>query len=142
ENVFRQMLVEAAVHVYTNQLLASATLVSNRLTQITMLDGSVFRAQQFIDTSYEGDLMAAAGVTFTVGREATTNYNESLAGIRSMGGSYTYDPYLTPGDPTSGLLPFVQPGTVGALGSADHRLQAYNFRFCITQNATNKIPFT
>ena len=141
ENVFRQMLAEAAVPVFTNQLLASATLVSNRLTQITTLDSTVFRAKQFIDTSYEGDLMAAAGVTFTVGREGTTNYNETVAGVRGLGGGYTYDPYLTPGDSNSGLLPFVQPGGIGTVGSADHRLQAYNFRFCITQNATNKIPF-
>lgn len=142
ENVFGQLLAEAGVPVYTNQLLAAVTLVSNRITQITMTDSSVFRAQQFIDTSYEGDLMAAAGVTFTVGREATTRYNETLAGIRSLGGSYPYDPYVTPGDPGSGLLPFVQPGLLGPVGAADHRLQAFNFRFCITQNATNRIPFT
>ena len=142
ENVFWQMLAEAAVPVYPNQLLAAATLVSNRITQITMEDGSVYRAKQFIDTSYEGDLMAAAGVTFTVGREATTQYNESLAGVRPLGGGYTYDPYGTPGNPGSGLLPFVQAGAPGPAGTADHRLQAYNFRFCITKNVTNRIPFT
>lgn len=141
ENVFLQMLAEAGVPVYPNHLLSSATRVSNRITQITMADGSEFRAKQFIDTSYEGDLMAAAGVTFTVGREATSHYNETLAGIRSLGGTYTYDPYMTPGDPGSGLLPFVPPGTIGPVGAADHRLQAYNFRFCITQNPTNRIPF-
>lgn len=142
ETVFWQMLTEANVLVYSNQLLASAAVVSNRITQITTLDGTVFRAKQFIDTSYEGDLMAAAGVTFTVGREANTTYGESLAGVRPLGGSFVYDPYVVPGDSNSGLLPFVQSGTNPPAGSADHRLQAFNFRLCLTQNATNKIPIT
>lgn len=139
ENVFQQMLAGAAVNVYSNRLLAAATMVSNRITQITMQDGSVFRAKQFIDTTYEGDLMAAAGATFTWGREGTNVYNESLAGIRGLGGSYSYDPYVTPGNPASGLLPLVQTNTSGNVGDGDKRLQTYNFRLCLTQNATNKI---
>ena len=87
EKVFWQMLAEAGVAVYTNQLLASVTMTNQRIAQMTMQDGSVFRAKQFIDTTYEGDLMAAAGVTFTWGREGTNAYNESLAGIRSPGGT-------------------------------------------------------
>lgn len=142
ENVFNQMLAEAGVPVYSNKLLASATLVSNRITQITMGDGTVFRAKQFIDTTYEGDLMAAAGVTFTWGREGTNVYNESLAGIRAAGGTYNYDPYAIPGNTNSGLLPLVNTNTVGTVGAGDQRLQAYNFRLCLTQNATNKIPIT
>ena len=142
ENVFKQMLTEAGVTLYTNQLLASATLVSNRITQITMQDGSIFRAKEFIDTTYEGDLMAAAGVTFTWGREGTNTYNESLAGIRSLGGTYNYDPYVTPGTPASGLLPIMNPNTGGNVGDGDKRLQTYNFRLCLTQNATNKIAIT
>jgi hypothetical protein len=142
ELVFWQMTTNAGVTVFTNQLLASATLVSNRITQITMQDGTVFRAREFIDTTYEGDLMAAAGVTFTWGREGVSVYNESLAGIRSAGGTYNYDPYVVPGNPASGLLPLVNTNTVGAFGEGDLRLQSYNFRLCLTQNATNKIPIT
>jgi hypothetical protein len=142
EAVFRQMLTEAGVTLFTTQLLASATMVSNRITQITMENGRVFRARQFIDTTYEGDLMAAAGVTFTWGREATSAYNESIAGIRSLGGSYNYDPYVVPGNPASGLLPLVQTNTGGNVGDGDKRLQAYNFRLCLTQNATNKVAIT
>lgn len=142
ENVFRQMLAEANVTVYSNRLLAATVLISNRITQITMADGSIFRAKQFIDTTYEGDLMAAAGVTFTWGREGTNVYNESLAGIRALGGTYNYDPYVIPGNPASGLLPLVNPNTGGVVGQGDLRLQAYNYRLCLTQNATNKIAFT
>jgi hypothetical protein len=142
ERVFWQMLAEAGVAVYSNKLLAATTVVSNRITQITMEDGSVFRAKQFIDTTYEGDLMAAAGVTFTWGREGTNIYNESLAGIRALGGGYSYDPYVIPGNPASGLLPHVNPNTGGTVGQGDKRLQAFNFRLCLTQNATNKVAIT
>ena len=142
EKVFWQMLAEAGVNVYSNRLLAAAAVVSNRITQIMMADGSIFRARQFIDTTYEGDLIAAAGVTFTWGREGTNVYNESLAGIRSLGGTYNYDPYVTPGVPASGLLPLVQTNTGGTVGQGDLRLQAYNYRLCLTQNPTNKIPVT
>jgi hypothetical protein len=142
ENVFWQMLAEAGVMVYSNQLLAATTVVSNRITQFTTADGTTFRAKQFIDTTYEGDLMAAAGVTFTWGREGTNAYNESLAGIRSLGGSYNYDPYVVPGNPASGLLPLVNLNTGGTVGQGDQRLQAYNYRLCLTQNATNKIAIT
>lgn len=140
ERVFGQMLAEAGVVVYTNQLLASVTMTNRRLAQMTMQDGSAFRAKQFIDTTYEGDLIAAAGVTFTWGREGTNVYSESLAGIRSPGGSYNYDPYVDAGNPASGLLPLVNTNNGGTVGQGDQRLQAYNFRLCLTQNATNKLP--
>ncbi len=142
EGVFWQMLAEAGVTVYSNKLLATTTMVSNRITQITMEDGTIFRGKQFIDTTYEGDLIAAAGVTFTWGREGTNVYNESLAGIRALGGTYSYDPYVVPGNPASGLLPHVQTNTGGNVGDGDKRLQAYNFRLCLTQNTTNKIAIT
>lgn len=140
ENVFNQMLGEAGVPVYWDESLAGATLTSNRLTQITMADGTIFRAQEFIDTTYEGDLMAAAGVTFTWGREGTNVYNESLAGVRPPGGTYNYDPYVVPGNPASGLLPLVNTNVAAGFGQGDRRLQAYNYRLCLTQNPTNKIP--
>ena len=140
ERVFWQLATNTpGITVFTNLLLASATSASNRLTQITMQDGSVFRAQQFIDTTYEGDLMAAAGVTFTWGREGTNAYNENQAGFRTLGGSYNYDPYVVSGNPASGLLPLVNTNSTAPLGTGDNRLQAYNFRLCLTQNATNKI---
>ena len=83
--------------------------------------------------------MAAAGVTFTWGREGTTTYNENQAGARTLGGSYNYDPYVIAGNPASGVLPLVNTNSVGATGTADNRLQSYNFRLCLTQVATNKI---
>jgi hypothetical protein len=139
EGVFQQLLAEAGVPVFTNQRIASVTMVGNRITSLVTEDGSVFRARMFLDTTYEGDLMAAAGVTFTVGREGTNGYGESLAGGRVPGGSYSYDPYVIPGNPASGLLPLLQPGPAPVSGQGDHRVQAYNFRLCLTTNATNKL---
>ena len=140
EQTFWQMLSQAAVPVYTNQLLASVTKSGQAISQITMADGTSYQAREFIDTTYEGDLMAMAGVSFTVGREATSTYGESFAGVQNPGGSYNYDPYIIPGNTNSGLLPLVQPGPAGTLGSADNKVQTYNFRLCLTQNLTNMIP--
>jgi hypothetical protein len=140
ENVFWQMLNQAGVHVYTNQRLASVTMSGQKLTQITMEDGTVYRAKEFIDTTYEGDLMAMAGVTFTWGRESSSTYGESYAGIQFPSGSYNYDPYIVAGNPASGLLPLLQPGSPGTPGQADDRLQTYNYRLCLTQTAGNQIP--
>ena len=140
EQTFWQMLSQAGVPVYTNQLLASVTKSGQVMTQITMTDGTSYQAREFIDTSYEGDLMAQAGVPFTVGREGTSAYGESFAGVETPGGSYNYDPYVITGNPSSGLLPLVQSGSADTVGQADNKVQTYNFRLCLTQNLTNMIP--
>ncbi len=142
EQTFLQMLNGAGVPIYTNQQLASVTMSNQVITQITMADGTIYRAREFIDTTYEGDLMAMAGVTFIVGREGTSVYGESLAGIQTPGYSYQYDPYVIAGNSNSGLLPFVQSGSAGAVGQGDSKVQCYNFRLCLTQNTTNQIPVT
>ena len=103
------------------------------ITAITMLSGKVFRGRMFIDATYEGDLMAAAGVTYTVGREGNEQYNESLNGVqthnaRSHQFKNNVSAYVVPGDSTSGLLPRVHDDSPGIEGSGDHRLQAYNYR--------------
>ena len=142
EQTFWQMLSQAGVPVYTNQLLAAVAKSGQAITQITMTDGTIYQAREFIDTTYEGDLMALAGVPFTVGREGTSTYGESFAGIGTPGGSYNYDPYVIAGNPNSGLLPLVQSGSAGTVGQADNKVQTYNFRLCLTQNPTNMIPVT
>jgi hypothetical protein len=144
EQAFLTMLNEVNVPVYYTQRLASVTKVGERITEIVMENGNVFRAKMFIDTTYEGDLLGMAGVSFTVGRESTNTYGESLNGIRANTPAHQFvvpvDPYLVPGDSNSGLLPFIQAGNGGTPGSGDHRVQAYNFRLCLTQVETNKIP--
>ncbi|HEY3319681.1 MAG TPA: FAD-dependent oxidoreductase [Planctomycetota bacterium] len=103
-------------------------------------------AAVFIDATYEGDLMAKAKVSYAVGREAVSKYNEPLNGVRERTPSHQFgvkvDPYVKPGDAASGLIPFVQAGDGGKPGDGDASVQAYNFRLCLTQNADNKIPFS
>ncbi|MCX7825573.1 MAG: FAD-dependent oxidoreductase, partial [Verrucomicrobiae bacterium] len=95
--------------------------------------------------SYEGDLMARAGVSYHVGRESNATYGETLNGVRAETPYHQFkvavDPYVKPGDPTSGLLPFIQPGDVGVPGAGDRCVQAYNFRLCMTKVAANKVPW-
>jgi len=144
EDVFFQMLNEAKVAVYFQQRLASVKKEAGRIREIAMENGKVYRARMFIDATYEGDLMAKAGVSYTVGREGNTNYNETLNGIRAETPKHEFavavDPYLKPGDPDSGLLPFIQSGDGGTPGEGDSRVQAYNFRLCYTQDPANRLP--
>ncbi len=140
EQTFLQMLNGAGVAIYTNQQLASVTMSNLTITQITMTDGTVYYAKEFIDTTYEGDLMAMAGVSYTWGREGTNVYGESLAGVFVNSVDYPCDPYVTPGNLASGLLPLIQAGSPAAPGSGDYKMQTYNFRLCLTQVVTNQIP--
>ena len=101
----------------------------------------------FIDATYEGDLMAAAGVDYHVGREANSVYGEEWNGIQ-VGTLHHHhyfksdiDPYVVPGDPTSGLLPYISAEDPGKKGDGDHRLQAYCFRMCLSDHPENKVPF-
>jgi hypothetical protein len=143
ERVFHDMLNEASVTVYFRQRLVSVKTNHARIESLTMEDGTVFRAHVFIDASYEGDLMAKAGVSYFVGREPNATYVETLDGIRSITPKHQFtlpvDPYVRPGDPTSGLLPFIQDQEPGRVGDGDRSVQAYNFRLCLTQNPTNKL---
>ncbi|MCP3911639.1 MAG: FAD-dependent oxidoreductase, partial [Actinomycetia bacterium] len=125
---------------------AGVVVANGRIVSITMESGRVFTAKMFLDCTYEGDLMAAAGVSYTVGREANAKYNETLNGVQTARARHHQfvdgvDPYVVPGDPSSGLLPFIDPAGPGTEGEADHRVQAYCFRMCLTNKAANRIPF-
>jgi hypothetical protein len=153
------MVKDAGVKVFLNeQLDRSAGGVSKEGTQLKSfrtLSGKVFVAKVFIDASYVGDLMAATGVSYAVGREPNTLFAETLNGAQRGDNKprkhYTQkdkdhfikdvDPYVKAGDPASGLLPFVfaeDPVT----GEGDRRIQAYNYRLCVTTDPANRLPFT
>jgi hypothetical protein len=144
EAELRAQLLKANVKAYFNQRLASVKKEGTRIVEITMEDGSVYRAKVFIDCSYEGDLMAKAGVKYMVGREANAQFGEEINGIREKTPQHQFgvevDPYVKPGDPKSGLLPFVQPDPLGTPGAGDKSVQAYNFRLCFTKKEENKRP--
>ena len=97
----------------------------------------------WMDASYEGDLMHRAGVASTVGRESNATYGETLNGVQLRSGhqfNYPVDPYVTPGNPASGLLPGISTTPLAPTGTGDGRIQAYNYRMCLTR-AANRIPF-
>jgi hypothetical protein len=143
EDVFNDMVREAGVQVFFHARLASVNKKNSRLTEIRMEDGRIFRAKMFIDCSYEGDLMARAGVSYFVGREGNSIYGETLDGIRAVTPKHQFlavvDPWRRPGDPASGLLPWIQDESPGIAGEGDKSIQAYNFRLCLTQNPTNRL---
>ncbi|RYG63327.1 FAD-dependent oxidoreductase, partial [bacterium] len=142
EEEFQAMLAADNVPVRYNQRLKSVTNGGGRITQIVMEDGTVYRAKMFIDASYEGDLMAKAGVSFTLGRESEAQYDESFAGVRSEPWKVPVSPYVVPGDPASGLLPLIGKDAGIANGEADKSLMSCNYRLCLTQDPANKIPIT
>ena len=96
-------------------------------------------ARVFIDCSYEGDVLARSGASYTFGRESREEYGESLAGVRPALAVYAIDPYLTPGEPNSGLLPLVQDYQPGPLGSADRQTMGYGFRWKFS-TAPDRLP--
>ncbi len=144
EREFKALLKEANVPVHFGQQLAAVRKEGARIVEIATQDGTRFGATMFIDATYEGDLMAGAGVSFHVGREANAIYGETLDGIRAVTPHHQFivavDPYVKPGDPASGLLPFVQASPFGAPGEGDASVQAYNFRLCLTRNPANRKP--
>jgi hypothetical protein len=144
EDILFQMLNDPKVAVYLQQRLAWVTKKSGRITELTMESGKVYCAKMFIDATYEGDLMAKAGVSYTVGREANAQYQETINGVRAETPKHQFtvpvDPYKKPGDASSGLLPFIQSGDGGQPGDGDHSVQAYNFRLCYTRNPANRLP--
>jgi hypothetical protein len=146
EDILFQMLNEAKAALYFQQRLASVKKEGGRIAEIVMENGKAYRAAMFVDATYEGDLMAKAGVSCTVGREGNAKYNETLNGVRAETPKHQFtvsvDPYLKPGDAGSGLLPFIQAGDGGTPGEGDACVQAYNFRLCYTQDPANRLPHT
>ena len=125
-------------------------LDGKRIAAITTLDGKTYAGKMFIDATYEGDLMAAAGVSTTVGREATGTYGEKWNGVQTgvlhHGHNFAatkkaVDPYVVPGNPASGLLPRVSKDDPGQYGAADKKVQAYCFRMCLTDFPENRVAF-
>lgn len=124
----------------------TTTGTPKRIVALRTESGRTFNGRMFIDATYEGDLMSAAGVSYTVGREANQTYGETLNGAqRAYARHHQFfkgvDPYVRKGDPTSGLLPFIDPQGPGPEGSGDRKIQAYCFRMCITDAPENRIPF-
>jgi len=159
KKVFDKMISDAGVTVVYNEQLdrtsgKGVTMDGKRIKAITTLSGKTYEGKMFIDASYVGDLMAAAGVTYTVGREPESQYGEDLAGVRRGDTNprvhygqkdkdhfiKDVDPYIKPGDPSSGLLPHINKIEGLTNGQGDKKIQAFNYRVCLTSNPDNRIP--
>ena len=149
EATFEALVVEHEIPVFRDQWLDRAngvTKEANQITRIRMMSGETYEGKIFIDATYEGDLMATAGISYTIGRESNQTYGETLNGVQKANAvkhqfKFDVSPYKIPGDPASGLLPNVHGDDPGTDGEADKRLQAYNYRMCLTKVDSNKIAF-
>ena len=155
ENVYEAWMRELKVPIFRDSWLdRSKSGVKKdgkgQITSIAMMDGSTYSAKMFIDATYEGDLMAAAGVSYTTGRESKAAYDEQWNGIQTgvlhhkhhFGAVKTpVSPYVISGDPKSGVLPRISTESPGEYGAADNKIQAYCFRMCLTQVPENRVAF-
>jgi hypothetical protein len=117
------------------------------ITAIIMENGERYEGRMFIDATYEGDLMARAGVKYTTGRESNSRYDEHYNGVQAahkhehqFPDGLHISPYVTPGTPRSGLLPIIDPHGPGKEGEGDDRIQTYCFRLCMTTDEANSLP--
>ncbi len=145
ETIFNDWVGENDIPVYFEQHLARVETSSGRIVEIAMEDNTVYRARAYIDATYEGDLMAMAGVSYHVGRESNAVYKETINGIHFGSPHHMFyawvDPYVVPGKPDSGLIWGVQDAEPGYQGQGDSSVQAYNFRICLTNVPENRVPF-
>ncbi len=159
--VFRQMIEGTSIRIVHGQRLnrtSGVRKVDNKINSIVMESGDTYFGKVFIDATYEGDLMATAGVSFTVGRESNSIYGENLNGVQdntfsptllgipsTNGANHNFvdgvDPYIIKGDKSSGVLPYIDATGPGKSGEGDKRVQAYCFRMCLTDHPENRIPF-
>jgi hypothetical protein len=147
--IYDEMIAEAKVPVVLGERLdlnKGVIKEGPKIVRIVMESGRAFEGKVFIDATYEGDLMAKAGVSYHVGREANSVYGETINGLQIAGAkSHQFvkdvDPYVKPGDPSSGLVAGVTPMPEGSDGDGDKRIQAYNFRMCNTDDPSILVPF-
>ncbi len=151
EKVFEAYVREFEIPVFRNEWLdrkSGVAKTGESIREITMLSGKKFAGKMFIDATYEGDLLATAGVSYHVGREAQSVYDEQWNGAQ-VGvlhhthhfGKLNISPYKVAGDPSSGVLPRISVEPPGAYGAGDKKVQAYCYRFCVTNAEENRIPF-
>ncbi len=153
EAAFEALIKEHTIPVVRGEWLDRARGVTKsgaRIVSIRTDSGHTYAGQMFIDATYEGDLMAAAGVRYHVGRESMATYGERWNGVQTgvlhhrhhFGAVATpISPYVVPGDPKSGVLPRISTAPPGEYGAGDRKVQAYCFRMCLTDHAANLVPF-
>jgi hypothetical protein len=144
QRVLHDWIEQHDIAVVPHSFVETVAMEGRRIKSIHMLGGLTVQAKQFIDASYEGDVLARAGVSYTVGREGNARYSETRNGAQvhtTHQFDCRVDPYRVEGDPASGALPFVDLEPPAAVGEGDRRVQAYCFRVCMTKEPGNRLPF-
>ncbi len=150
EQVFEDFVKENNIVIYRDEWLNRENGVvkaDGKITSFTTLSGKTFKGKMFIDATYEGDLMASAGVSYHVGRESIDTYGEQWNGVQTGVLHHGHwfkakiSPYNIPDDPTSGLLALISAEHPGEYGQGDDKVQAYCFRTCMTNHDENRVPF-
>lgn len=150
EQVFEDFIKENKIELYRDEWLdreRGVNMESGKIVSISTLSGKVFKGKMFIDATYEGDLMAAAEVSYHVGRESNSVYNETWNGVQTGVNHHGHtfsakvSPYKIPDDPASGLLPRISSEPSGEKGAGDDKVQAYCYRLCMTNHEPNRVPF-
>lgn len=148
EQIFNELAEEAGIQIVEGRIDLNNGVAKqeNRIIALNLEDGRKLKARIFIDASYEGDLLAAAGVTYTTGREANSQYGEAGNGntgpLNKNQLPNGIDPFVKPGDPTSGLLPYVNQTAGGPVGGGDKRVQAYCYRMVLTDVPSNRVTIS
>lgn len=150
EKVFEDFIKENKITVLRDEWLDRTSGVIKKdgiIVSIKTLSGKTFSGKVFIDATYEGDLMATAGLTYQVGREACTVYNETWNGVQAGVQQHPHffkdkiDPYKIKGKPESGLLYGISSEPIAENCTGDKKIQAYCFRLCMSNHPDNRVPF-
>ena len=151
EGIFKEYVKKAKFEVLYQHRLRSVKKEAGAIKELIVENTNepsvtkTIKGSMFIDCTYEGDLMAKAGVSYTVGRESNADYQETYNGVQ-LGHTHQFmdsiDPYKIPGDPTSGLVWGISSDTLAPRGTGDKKVQAYNFRVCLTRDPANRIEIT
>ena len=150
ELVFEKFIADHDIQIFREEWLdreQDILMEASRIASFQTLSGKTFSGEIFIDATYEGDLMASAGIDYHVGREANRKYNEEWNGVQVGVLHHRHhfmtdmSPYVIPDNPSSGLLPRISAEAPGKKGEGDHRLQAYCFRMCLSNHPENRVPF-
>ena len=144
EAIFRDLLKDAGIQVFFHEQLREnrgVALAGKRIVSITTSDGKHWKAKIFADCTYEGELMKEAHVSYTWGRESTTEYGEDLAGLREKSWGHFFAWPVSAYDDHHRLLPEIDSGPLAAPGSGDKKVQAYNFRLILTTDPADRLPF-
>jgi hypothetical protein len=142
ERILKAWLAEAGVQVIFEQRLASISKRSGRIVQLRTASGQEYQAAVYVDSSYEGDLMKAAGVSYAVGRDSRSLYGEALAGRQDfLPDGHQFRVAVPALDAAGDLLPYVRPQEMlEATGAGSRKFQSYCFRLCLTRNPANRLP--